>query len=101
MVQFQPFHVGKLVFKSKAEFVRRCKEAIHKGSIDSVMSGEDEVLAEAIFNTRLDKVSELNGRSVLRYWRKPHKFNTVSFWAEMSDGEFLDFSFMKLTLPLR
>ncbi|MCO4317333.1 hypothetical protein M8997_009080 [Phyllobacterium sp. 21LDTY02-6] len=65
------------------------------------MTGEDEGLAAAILNARLDKVSELRGRLVVRYWRKAHKFNTVSFSAELNDGEFLDFSFMKLTLPLR
>lgn len=88
--------VGRFGFSSKTAFIKRCQTALHGGDLGTVLTGEDAELAQAVFYVRLDKVAQLNGRTVLHYIRGKHPHNTACFFAVLSDGEKLHFSFMKL-----
>lgn len=88
--------VGDFVFSSKKAFTERCRKALYGGDLGMTLTGEDAELAQVVFYTRLDKVAQLNGRTVLHYIRGKHPHNTPCFFAVLSDGEKLHFSFMKL-----
>ena len=92
--------VGDFVFSSKKAFTERCRKALYGGDFGMTLTGEDAELAQAVFYTRLDKVAQLNGRTVLHYIRGKHTHNTPCFYAVLSDGEKLHFSFMKLIKSL-
>lgn len=91
--------VGGFVFSSKKAFTERCQKALYGGDLETVLTGEDAELAQAVFYVRLDKVAQLNGRTVLHYIRGKHPHNTACFFAVLSDGEKLHFSFKKIIQP--
>lgn len=91
--------VGGFVFSSKKAFTERCQNALYGGDLETVLTGEDAELAQAVFYTRLDKAAQLNGRTVLHYIRGKHPHNTACFFAVLSDGEKLHFSFKKIIQP--
>jgi hypothetical protein len=90
------FFVGSFVFDSRAAFRRKAKEVLNSEVSGTLISGEHHDFLDAIFSARPDKVALLDGRKRVAYWRKVHKFRTVSFHAELDDGALLDFSYMKV-----
>lgn len=93
------FTVGEFIFQSIDAFINRSRIALYSVPLGAALIGEDAELAQAVFYARLDKVAQLNGRTVLHYIRGKHRYNKPCFFAVLSDGGKLHFSFMKLTKP--
>ncbi|VTZ62312.1 DUF3223 domain-containing protein [Sinorhizobium medicae] len=96
-----PVKIGSESFRTKKDAIRHCRAILYRQPLETEIEGEDAEFVHAVFNLRTDKVAELGTRTIVRFLRKLHRHNTPGFFAELSDGTFLDFSFMKAinTLP--
>ncbi|MGE6784410.1 DUF3223 domain-containing protein [Ensifer adhaerens] len=96
-----PYKIGSKSFRTKEDAIGYCQEVLHRHPLETEIEGADAEFVRAVFNLRKDKVAALETRTVVRFLRKMHRHNTPGFFAELSDGSFLDFSFMKVisTLP--
>lgn len=96
-----PYKIGSKWFRTKKGVIEHCQEILHRRPLETEIEGEDAEFVRAVFALRADKVARLETRSIVRFLRKMHRHNTPGFFAELSDGSFLDFSFMKAinTLP--
>ncbi len=81
------------VFPSKEAAIAHCQAILNQPELE--ITGDDAVFVAAILHARPDKVAEMKGRRVVRYVRRKHRYPTSCFFAELSDGYLLDFSFMK------
>ena len=90
-----PITIGDLSFPSKDAATAHCKEILYRGELGSEITGSDADFVEALLYARPDKVTGMAGRTVVRYLRKMHPYNTPCFCAELDDGSLLDFSYMK------
>lgn len=89
------YAIGQFEFDTKLEAKKRCSEAANRGPMGSQLEGEDAQLATAILILRSDKIELIGERSVLLFVRNHHAFGTHSFYAQLSDGHLLDFSYYK------
>lgn len=94
------YTIGKYSFRTKKDIITSCSKILHKKPIGSVIDVQDEEFVRNIFRLRKDKVAELASREVVRFLVKMHRHNTPSFFAELSDGSFMDFSFNKAVKAL-
>lgn len=96
-----PYKIGSKSFRTKEDAIRHCRRILYMHPMETEIEGEDAAFVRAVFDLRKDKVAALGTRTVVRFLRKMHRHNTPGFFAELSDGSFLDFSFMKAinTLP--
>lgn len=88
--------IGKWTFATKAAAVQHCQGILYSGDLDTEIVGDQAEFVRSIFQMRPDKVALLEGRSIRKFLRKKHRHNTPCFFAELSDGTLLDFSFMKV-----
>lgn len=87
--------IGQLTFPTKEAAISHFREILYRDKLDTVIEGDDAESVEALLRARVDKVAELEERTVVRYLRKMHRHNTPCFFAELDDGTLLDVSFMK------
>lgn len=90
------YEIGSKTFRTKDEATAHCQAVLYRQPLETSIEGEDAEFVRAVFALRRDKVAELGARTIVRFLRKKHRRNTPGFFAELSDGSFLDFSFMKV-----
>ncbi|MDX0806572.1 DUF3223 domain-containing protein [Sinorhizobium medicae] len=93
--------IGSKTFRTRQDAIAHCQAILHREQLETEIEGEDTDFVRAVLNLRKDKMQEIGPRTVVRFLRKMHRHNTPCFFAELSDGSFIDFSFMKAinTLP--
>lgn len=94
------YTIGSYSFATKEEAVQHCRSILYASPWDTVIEGEDADFVRSLFELRADKVAEAGPRTAVRFLRKMHRYNTPCFFAELSEGTLLDFSFMKVVNAL-
>ncbi|MGX1259349.1 DUF3223 domain-containing protein [Sinorhizobium fredii] len=95
-----PVAIGKETFRIKSDAITYCRTILYRDSLDTEIEGEDADFVRAVLNLRKDKLQEIGSRTVVRFVRKKHRRNTPCFFAELSDGSYIDFSFVKVIRAL-
>ncbi|MDX1001546.1 DUF3223 domain-containing protein [Sinorhizobium medicae] len=90
-----PVTIGSKTLRTRQDAIAHCQSILHREQLETEIEGEDEEFVRSLLNLRVDKIREIGARTVVRFWRKKHRHNTPCFFAELSDGSLLDFSFMK------
>ncbi|MDX0440632.1 DUF3223 domain-containing protein [Sinorhizobium medicae] len=90
------YTIGAATFQTKDEAVEHCRAILYRQPMDTAIEDDYAEFVSAVFQLRHDKVAELAGRTVIRFLRKKHRYPSLCFFAELSDGSLLDFSFRKV-----
>jgi hypothetical protein len=94
----KPITVAGVEFQTKGDAIKRCRAILYRGGRGSEVVGDDSKFVGALLAARPDKLAEIGTRKIVRYWRdtQPGPLErTRCFWAELDDGEHIDFSLYK------
>lgn len=95
-----PYIIGSKTFRTKDDAIAHCRAVLYREPLETEIKGDDAEFVRAVFNLRADKVAVVGTQRIVRFVRKMHRRNTPGFFAELADGSFLDFSYMKVIRAL-